>query len=130
LENISLRGRLIPEGTLLYGIANFGGQRVHIAINQVQFEGRILPLKLAVYDMDGLAGVYVPNVTGLQQSRQAIAQAGQGFTVSPPVVANNIPSMATVSAIQAGLQGGRNFLSRKMTLPKATLKNNYYVLLK
>ncbi|SFE30575.1 conjugative transposon protein TraM [Spirosoma endophyticum] len=130
LESITLRGRMIPEGTRLYGVANFGGQRVNIAINQVQVEGRILPMKLTVFDMDGLSGIYVPNVVGVQQGRQAVSQAGQGFNVSAPVYSANVPAMAAASAVQAGLQGGRSFLSRKVAVQKATLKNNYYVLLK
>ncbi|CCH57602.1 hypothetical protein BN8_p06796 (plasmid) [Fibrisoma limi BUZ 3] len=130
LENITLRGRMIPEGTRLYGVANFGGQRVNIGINQIQYEGRILPMKLTVYDMDGLAGIYVPNVLAVRQGRQAVAQAGQGFNVTAPVVSSNVPALAAASALQAGLQGGRSFLSRKVAVQKATLKNNYYVLLK
>ncbi|WP_338877295.1 conjugative transposon protein TraM (plasmid) [Spirosoma sp. SC4-14] len=130
LETITLRGRMISEGTLLYGIASFGGQRVNITINQVQYEGRILPMKLTVYDMDGLSGIYVPNVLAVEQGRQAISQAGQGFNVNTPVLATNVPAMAAASAVQAGLQGGRSFLSRKVSVQKATLKNNYYVLLK
>ncbi|GAB4043361.1 conjugative transposon protein TraM [Spirosoma jeollabukense] len=130
LETITLRGRLIPEGCLLYGVANFGRQRVNIAINQVQYEGRILPMRLTVYDMDGLSGIYVPNVLAVEQGRQVVAQAGQGFNVSPPVYSTNVPAVAAASALQAGLQGGRSFLSRKVSVQKATLKNNYYVLLK
>lgn len=130
LETITLRGRVIPEGTRLYGLANFGGQRVNIAINQIQVEGRILPMKLTVYDMDGLAGIYVPNVLAVEQGRQSVAQAGQGFNVSTPTYSNNVTALAAASALQAGIQGGRSFLSRKVSVQKATLKNNYYVLLK
>lgn len=130
LENITIRGRMIPEGTRLYGIANFGGQRVNIAINQVQYEGRIIPMKLTVYDMDGLSGIYVPTVLAVEQGRLAASQAASGFTISPPVYSNNVPTLAAASALQAGIQGGRSFLSRKVGAQKATLKNNYYVLLK
>lgn len=130
LETITLQGRTIPEGTRLYGTANFGGQRVNILINQVQYEGRILPMKLTVYDMDGLSGIYVPNVLAVDQGRQTVAQAAQGFNLSAPMSSANVPAMAAASAVQAGIQGGRSFLSRKVSVRKATLKNNYYVLLK
>lgn len=130
LETITLRGRTITEGTRLYGTANFGGQRVNILINQVQYEGRILPMKLTVYDMDGLSGIYVPNVLAVDQGRQTVAQAAQGFNLSAPTSSANVPAMAAASAVQAGIQGGRSFLSRKASVRKATLKNNYYVLLK
>ena len=130
LENITIRGRVIPEGTRLYGIANFGGQRVNITINQVQYEGRIIPMKLTVYDMDGLAGIYVPTILAVEQGRLAASQAASGFSVSPPVYSNNVSTLAAASALQAGIQGGRSFFSRKLGAQKATLKNNYYVLLK
>lgn len=130
LETITLRGRTISEGTRLYGTAQFGGQRVNIVINQVQYEGRILPMKLTVYDMDGLTGIYVPNVLAVDQGRQTVSQAAQGFNVSAPLYSTNVPALAAASALQAGIQGGRSFLSRKVAVHKATLKNNYYVLLK
>lgn len=130
LEDITLRGREIPMGTLLFGVANFGGPRVNISINQVQYQGRIMPMKLTVYDMDGMNGIYVPNILAIRQGRQTIAQAGQGVNFSTPVLSNNVPVMAAASALQAGIQGGRSFLSRKVQVQKATLKNNYIVFLK
>lgn len=130
LEPIRLRGRDIPAGQLLYGVASFGGQRVNIGINSIQVDGRILPVKLTVFDMDGLSGIYVPNVVAVEQGRQSISQATQGVNISAPLVSTNLPASAAASAIQAGTQGVRSFMSRKVAVQKATLKNNYYVLLK
>ena len=130
LEPITLRGRSIPEGTRLYGVANFSGQRVNISITSVQTDGRIFPIRLVAYDMDGLSGIYVPNVLSVEQGRQTMAQAAQGLNINTPVYSNNVPGVAAASALQAGIQGGRTFLSRKVSVQKATLKNNYYVLLK
>lgn len=129
-EPVTLRGRMIPEGTRLYGVATFGGQRVNVLINAVQVEGRILPMRLTVYDMDGLAGIYVPNVLAVKQGRQSISDAAAGFNVTPPIYSTNAPSIAAASVAQAGIQGAQRFLQRKVATPKATLKNNYYVLLK
>ncbi|MBC8153074.1 MAG: conjugative transposon protein TraM [Bacteroidetes bacterium] len=129
-EPVTLRGRMIPEGTRLYGVATFGGQRVNVLINSVQVEGRILPMRLTVYDMDGLAGIYVPNVLAVKQGRQSISDAAAGFNVTPPIYSTNAPSIAAASVAQAGIQGAQRFLQRKVATPKATLKNNYYVLLK
>ncbi len=129
LDDMTIQNIIIPRGTLVYGVGNFGSERVAVQITSVQLHDRIYPIKLSVYDMDGLPGIYVPKVVGVQEGRQATAQAIGGVNIST-ASGSNLGQAATASAAQAGVRGVQNLFQRKAQLQKATLKGNYYVLLR
>lgn len=131
VEPVTLRGRLIPAGTRLFGLASFSGERVNVTLRSLQLGGRIFPLSLVVYDMDGLPGIYVPGNLAVDQGRQTIGQAASGINVqTPPVYSTNASAIAAASATQAGVTGLKSLAQRRTQVPMAKLKNNYYILLK
>lgn len=130
LEDMTIQDVLIPRGTLLYGVSNFGAERVGVQITSVQLRNRIYPIRLSVHDMDGLPGIYVPNVIAVQEGRLATAQAIGGVNINTPTTGNNLGQAAAASAAQAGVRGVQNLFQRKARLQKAALKGNYYVLLR
>lgn len=130
LEDMTIQDIVIPRGTLLYGVGNFGSERVGVQITSVQLRNRIYPIRLSVYDMDGLPGIYVPNVIAVQEGRLATAQAIGGVNINTPTTGSNIGQVAAASAAQAGVRGVQNLFQRKARLQKAALKGNYYVLLR
>lgn len=134
LEPVTVRGVRIPANTLVYGIGSFGTERVGIVLTSLQYEGRIFPIKLSVHDMDGMPGVFVPNVLAAQEGKQALGQTlgGVNYNLSGASTgsARAVATMAGISAAQSGISGARGLLQRKITQQKATLKGNYYVLLK
>lgn len=131
VEPVTLRGRLIPAGTRLFGLASFSGERVNVTLRSLQLGGRIFPLSLVVYDMDGLPGIYVPGNLAVDQGRQTIGQAASGINVqTPPVYSTNASAIAAASATQAGVTGLKSLAQRRAQVPMAKLKNNYYILLK
>lgn len=134
LEPVTVRGVRIPANTLVYGTGSFGTERVGIALTNLQYEGRIFPIKLVVHDMDGMPGVFVPNVLAAQEGKQVLGQTigGANYNLTGTSVgsAKAAAAMAGISAAQSGLSGARGVLQRKITQQKATLKGNYYVLLK
>ncbi len=130
LEDMTIQDVLIPRGTLLYGVSNFGAERVSVQITSVQLRNRIYPIRLSVHDMDGLPGIYVPNVIAVQEGRLATAQAIGGVNINTPTTGSNLGQAAAASAAQAGVRGVQNLFQRKARLQKAALKGNYYVLLR
>lgn len=48
---------VIPENTLLSGVVSIGRERLTITINSVRLDKRIVPIHLAVYGTDGIAGI-------------------------------------------------------------------------
>lgn len=62
LDDIRAGNVLVKKGAYLYAlISGFSGQRVALTIKSILYNGQLLPVKLDVYDMDGLAGLYVPS---------------------------------------------------------------------
>jgi conjugative transposon TraM protein len=62
LEDIKAGNYLVKKGTYVFAQVNgFSEQRVTLAITSILYEGKILPVKLDIYDMDGLPGLYVPS---------------------------------------------------------------------
>lgn len=134
LEPVTIRGINIPANTLIFGMGSFGAERVSIGINNLHYEGRIFPIKLTVHDMDGMPGVFVPNVLAAQEGKQLMGQALGGANVNingaSATNARTAATLAGISVAQSGLSGARGVLQRRITQQKATLKGNYYVLLK
>jgi len=61
LEDIEAGGITITRDTYLYALINgFSEQRVTLQVKSIFYEGKILPVKLDLYDTDGLPGLYVP----------------------------------------------------------------------
>lgn len=61
LDDIQAGNFLIKKGTYLFAlITGFSGQRVELSVKSILYKNKILPVKLIVYDLDGLAGLYVP----------------------------------------------------------------------
>lgn len=132
LEPVSVRGITIPANTLVYGTGSFTAERVNVKISAIQFENHILPVSMTAYDMDGMVGVYVPNIMGLTEAKQAVGQSVNGVNLNTygGVGSVNAAAMVGTSAANAALQGAKQVLQRKTAIQKAHLKSNYYVLLR
>jgi hypothetical protein len=63
----------IPQNTLLYGICAISANRMHISVSSINLETKVIPTHLAVYDLDGMSGIYI---NGIYQdaTKQAINQ--------------------------------------------------------
>jgi conjugative transposon TraM protein len=61
LDDIVAGDVLVPKDTYIYAlISGFSEQRVTLSVKSILFGGKILPVKLEIYDLDGLPGLYVP----------------------------------------------------------------------
>lgn len=79
LENINVGKYKISKGTFLYGqISGFSLQRVNLNVISVLHEGKILPVNLSVFDMDGMQGLYVPQSNFREMLREMGANSMQG----------------------------------------------------
>lgn len=131
LQSIKVRGVVLPENTLIYGIGSFATQRVQIKISDVVYEDHIFPVNMTALDIDGIAGVYVPEIQGLQEARQALGQSVGNINMNTyGGSTGNIGAMAGASAAQAGIQGVRAIATKKTTIQRAHLKNNHIVYLR
>ncbi|MBS1527803.1 MAG: conjugative transposon protein TraM [Bacteroidetes bacterium] len=82
LDDIMVGKYLLTKGAFLYAlITGFSGQRVALSVQSILNGDKILPVKLEVYDMDGLAGLYVPASAFREFTRDLGTNTVQGVTI-------------------------------------------------
>ena len=123
-EALQLEAGEIPLGSFVYGIAQPNGERLSISISSIRHGEALYPVRLAVYDLDGLPGIHMPGAMAGELSRSASQKMLQQLHL--PLTA---PSLTTQAAT-AGMDAARSFLSRKAGQAKVTLKDGYQLLLK
>lgn len=124
LSDVYINGLLIPKDQLVYGMSSLNGERLEIVINSIRYGNNILPVALSVYDMDGVAGVYMPGSITRDVSKQSTDQAIQSLGI-----ASLDPSLGAQAA-SAGITAAKSLLSKKARLVKVTVKAGYQVLLR
>lgn len=114
----------IPKDALVYGTASLSNERLKIAINSLRYQDNILPVSLTVYDMDGMAGIYIPGSINRDVSKESAGDAISTMGLNP--VDESVGSQAAV----AGIEAAKTLASRKIRLIRVTIKSGYKVLLK
>jgi conjugative transposon TraM protein len=127
LDDMSVGKFLVKKGTYLYAqITGFTGQRVILSISSIFQESHILPVRLDVYDNDGLPGLYVPASAFREFSKSLGSDASQGMTIQQQAENNN---QLVMSMIQKMFQSTTAAVSKLIRSNKAKLKYNTQVYL-
>lgn len=124
LNNLYVSGQLIPKGHSIYGKANLNGERMHILISSVRIGKSLYPVQLKAYDLDGLAGLYIPGSVAGNVSNEEI---DRGLSLDPLSSLN--PSLK-IQAASAGINTARKLVSKKIKQDKAFVKAGYNILLR
>ena len=122
-DDVYIAGVLIPKHSFIYGIASIGGERLRININSIQYRNNLFPVSLAVYDLDGMEGVYVPGSITRDVSKQSTEQAVQSMGI-----ASLDPSLGAQAAT-AGLAAAKDLIGKKTRLIRVNISKGYEVLL-
>jgi conjugative transposon TraM protein len=124
LNDVYINGALIPTGTFVFGIASLTGERLEIDINSIRYQKSLYPVKLQVYDIDGLSGIYIPGAITRDVAKQSVDNSLQLLELS-----SMDPSLKT-QATAAGIDAAKSMLSKKVKQIKVLVKAGYRVLLK
>ena len=122
--DVYINGLLVPKGSFVYGTASLEGERLLVSIPGIRVASNLLPVALAVYDLDGLAGIRVPGSV----SRDVAKQSSDAGLQSVDIVTMD-PSLKAQAAA-AGVGAAKSLLSKKVKLIRVTLKAGYRVLLR
>jgi len=124
LQDIYIKGMRIAKGQLVYGISSLSNERLKITINSVRFNDNILAVSLEVFNLDGLAGIYVPGSISRDVGKESADEAisGIGLTTFDPSLG--------AQAASAGIQAVKTLMSRKIKQVRVSVKGGYKVLLK
>jgi conjugative transposon TraM protein len=127
LEDMMAGRYMIKQGTYLYAeISGFTGQRVLLTVSSIMQADQLLPVKLSIYDNDGLPGLYVPASAFRDFSKDLSSGASQGLTLQQAADGNN---QMVMSIVQRMFESTTTAVSKLIRQNKAKLKYNTLVYL-
>lgn len=124
LTDVYINGQLVEKDQFVFGTCAIGGERLTISINSIRDEHSLLPVSLAVFDLDGMEGIYIPGAITRDAAKQASSQSIQDVQLY------SMDNSLGVQAATAGIEAAKGLFSRKAKLIKVTVKAGYQVLLK
>jgi conjugative transposon TraM protein len=126
LEDIWAGNILVKAGTYLYAqVTGFSGQRINLSITSILQGGSILPVRLDLYDYDGLPGLYVPSSAFRDFTKELGSEAtGTRLDQGSP---NN--DQQVISLLGKMFQSTTNAVSKLIRQNKALLKYSTLVYL-
>lgn len=126
LEDIRAGNNLIKKGTYIFAqISGFSEQRVTLSINTILSGGKILPVKLEIYDLDGMPGLYVPASAFREFTRDLGSNAVQGVTID----GNSTGNQFIMSSVDKIFQSTSSAIAGLIRKNKAKMKYNSFIYL-
>lgn len=123
-QDIYVNGNKIPKNTYVYGTASLKGERLAIEITTIRHGNSIYPVELAVFDLDGLGGIYIPGAINRDVAKASADRSMQTLGVT------TLSDSWGAQAAGAGIEAAKGLFSKKVKLIKVNLKAGYTVLLK
>jgi conjugative transposon TraM protein len=128
LEPMRAGETVIPANAIITGSCKITGERLDVAVNSIQYDGNIIPVELLVYDMDGQRGVFVPGSDEINAAKEVAATLANSAGTSI-MISDNAGSQLAADMGKGLIQGASQYVSKKMSVVKVTLKANYRLLL-
>ena len=128
LESAQTPNRTIPKGTIVTANAKFQTGRLQLKITSIELEGNIIPVDIAIYDLDGQQGLYVPyssEMNALTEMAGNMSQTG-GTSV---MLTQSAGQQAAADLSRGVVQGISGYFAKKVRTPKVTLKAGHQVFL-
>lgn len=85
-QEILIGGIVIPANTVVTGLTSFSNDRVKVVVSSINYNNKIIPATLEIFDQDGIPGIYIPGGVNQDIVNQSISNAGQGVRVTLPVI--------------------------------------------
>lgn len=123
-ENCTINQVPIVKGQLVYGWGNINKERMDIVIDGIREGNGIYPVKLQVYDMDGMPGIFIPGLLTREVSKESADQGVSSIGLYSP------DGSITSQAASAGIQAAKSLIHHKIKLVSVTVKSGYRVLLR
>ena len=128
LEPMQAGDILIPANTLVTGACRITGERLEVTIHSIQYADNIIPVELKVYDLDGQPGISVPGNDEVKAAQEVASTLASSAGTSI-MISDNAGSQLAADMGKGLIQGASQYVSKKMSVVKVTLKANYKLLL-
>lgn len=128
LEPMRAGDILIPANTVVTGTCRIGGERMDVTVNSIQYADNIIPVEILVYDTDGQRGISVPGSDEVKAAKEVAATLANSAGTSISIT-DNAGSQLAADLGKGLIQGASQYVSKKRSVVKVTLKANYRLLL-
>lgn len=129
LEPMRVGKYVLPRNSLVTGEGRIQGERLGIGIIQVEHDGIIIPVELAVYDNDGQEGIFIPGSMEANAAKEVAANLGQNLGTSISITNQSAGDQLLSELGRGAIQGVSQYISRKMREEKVHLKSGYTLML-
>lgn len=130
LDDVEINETVVKKGTYIYAImSGFGGQRVKGTIKSLLVDDQIVKVNLSLYDTDGLEGLYVPQ-SSFRETTKDVASSSMGgsMSINDGGTGNSL-SQWGMQAVQQAYSKTSNAISKAIRKNKAKLKYGTFVYL-
>lgn len=122
LDDILIGNAMVRRGTYLYTlISGYEAQRVKLTISSVMINDRIFPIKLSIYDVDGMEGLYVPASAFREFSKELGGNTTGGMNLTMQQNSDAL-SQLYMSALQRMFTSTSQAVSKSIKKNKANIK--------
>lgn len=128
LEPMQVGDILIPANTIVTGACRIGAERMEVTITSIQYADNIIPVEIFVYDTDGQRGISVPGSDEIKAAKEVAATLANSAGTSI-MISDNAGSQLAADMGKGLIQGASQYVSKKMSVVKVTLKANHRLLL-
>lgn len=128
LESARIGELRIPRQSLLIAQAKLGGNRLQLLVKSMEIGGRIIPVKLSAYDLDGQEGIYIPGAEQVSALKEMGANIG-GSVGTSFTFASSAKDQIISEAARGVMQGASQLLQKKLRTLQVTLKGGYRLFL-
>ena len=128
LESARIGELRIPRQSLLIAQAKLGGNRLQLLVKSMEIGGRIIPVKLSAYDLDGQEGIYIPGAEQVSALKEVGANIG-GSVGTSFTFASSAKDQIISEAARGVMQGASQLLQKKLRTVQVTLKGGYRLFL-
>lgn len=122
--DIFINGVSIPKGNPINGTASLNNERLEVEITSLRHKNMLFPVKLELYDIDGLPGIYIPGSISRDVAKNSADNSLQLMELT------TLDPSLKAQAAAAGINTVKNLMSRKVKQVKVMVKEGYKVLLK
>ena len=124
LEDARIQDLRLPRQSRIVAQAKVEGNRMHLIVKSIEQLGRILPIKLSAYDMDGQEGVYIPELENMSALKEMGANIG-GTMGTSFTFASSAKDQLISEATRGVMLGASQLLQKKLRTIKVTIKGGY-----
>ncbi|HUH19370.1 conjugative transposon protein TraM [Albibacterium sp.] len=124
LDSIQVNEALIPKNSFIYGVAAIDDERLKIEIASLRYQNSIFPVSLSAYDLDGLAGLYIPGAIARDASKEGINDAIQSIRMM------SLDPSLSAQVADAGIHATKGLFRKKVKQVRVKVKAGYQLLLR